>query len=154
MLSLSKHWAGFFSSLLERDRVYSGNVAWASDLFRFSFARRAATICRHGERRMGAVRWLILVPYYFLGPLAALPLLMLLCRVVRVKVSINALVGTAIGMTIAAIGVPLVCGWLDLSAFAARPLLLLMIASVLFAALDAALAERLPLPLDKDLRQL
>lgn len=103
---------------------------------------------------MGALRWLIVVPYYFVGALAALPLLMLLCRVVRAKVSINALVGTAIGITVAAIGVPLVCGWLDLSAFAARPLLLLLIASVLLAALDAALAGRLPLPLDKDLREL
>jgi len=103
---------------------------------------------------MGVLRWLILVPYYFVGALAALPLLMLLCRVVRAKVSINALVGTAIGSTVAAIGVPLVCGWLDLSAFTARPLLLLLIASVLLAALDGALVERLPLPLDKDLREL
>jgi hypothetical protein len=103
---------------------------------------------------MGALRWLILVPYYFVGALAAAPLLMLLCRVVRAKVSINTLVGTAIGITVAAIGVPLACGWLSLRAFAARPLLLLLIASVLFAVLDAALAERLPLPLDKDLREL
>jgi hypothetical protein len=103
---------------------------------------------------MGALRWLILVPYYFVGALAAAALLMLLCRVVRARVSINALVWTAIGITVAAIGVPLFCGWLDLRAFAARPLLLLLIASVLFAALDAALTERLPLPLDKDLRHL
>jgi hypothetical protein len=103
---------------------------------------------------MGALRWLILVPYYFVGALAALPLLMLLCRVARAKVSINTLVGTAISITVAAIGVPLVCGWLDLSAFAGRLLLLLLIASLLFAALDAALVQRLPLPLDKDLREL
>ena len=103
---------------------------------------------------MGALRWLILVPYYFVGALAALPLLMLLCRVARAKVSINTLVGTAISITVAAIGVPLVCGWLDLSAFAGRLLLLLLIASLLFAALDAALVQRLTLPLDKDLREL
>jgi hypothetical protein len=103
---------------------------------------------------MGAVHWLIVVPYYFVGALAALPLLMLMCRLVRAKVSLNALVGTAIGVTVAAIVVPLVCGWLDLSAFTGRPLLLLVIASLLFAALDAALAERLPLSLDTELRDL
>jgi len=87
---------------------------------------------------MGALHWLIVVPYYFVGALAALPLLMLLCRLVRAKASINALVGAAIGGTVAAIAVPLACGWLDLSAFTGRPLLLLVIASLLFAALDTA----------------
>lgn len=103
---------------------------------------------------MGAMHWLILVPYYFVGALATLPLLMLLSRLARANVSINALVGTAIGMTVASIVVPLACGWLELSAFTGRPLLLLVIASLLFAALDAALAQRLPLPLDTELRDL
>jgi len=101
-----------------------------------------------------ALRWLIVVPYYFIGALAALPALMLLCRLARAKISINALVGTAIGLTVAAIGVPLVCGWLDLSAFTGRLLLLLVIVSLLLAALDTAVAKRLPLPLDKDLQEL
>ena len=103
---------------------------------------------------MGALHWLIVVPYYFVGALAALPLLMLMCRLARAKVSINAVVGAAIGVTVAAIVVPLACGWLDLSAFTGRPLLLLLLASLLLAALDAALAERLPLPLDTELRDL
>jgi hypothetical protein len=103
---------------------------------------------------MGALHWLIVVPYYFIGALAALPLLMVTCRLVRAKASLNALVGTAIGVTVAAIVVPLVCGWLHLSAFTGRPLLLLLIASLLLAALDTALAGRLPLPLDTELRDL
>ena len=103
---------------------------------------------------MGALHCLIVVPYYFVGALAVLPLLMLLCRLVRAKVSINALAGTAIGVTVAVIAVPLVCGWLDIRAFTGRPLLLLLIASLLLAALDAALAECLPLPLDTELRDL
>jgi hypothetical protein len=101
-----------------------------------------------------ALRWLIVVPYYFIGPLAALPALMLLCRLARAKISINALVGTAIAVTVATIGVPLACGWLDLSAFTGRLLLLLVIASLLLAALDVVLMERLPLPLDTELRDL
>jgi hypothetical protein len=103
---------------------------------------------------MGALHWLIVVPYYFVGALAALPLLMLMCRLTRVKVSINAVVGAAIGVTVVAIIVPLTCGWLDLSAFTGRPLLVLIVASLLLAALDTALAERLPLPLDTELRDL
>jgi hypothetical protein len=103
---------------------------------------------------MEALHWLILVPYYFIGALAAQPLLMVTCRLARAKVSLNALVGTAIGVTVAAIVVPLVCGWLDLRAFTGRALLVLLIGSLLLAALDAALAERLPLPLDTELRDL
>jgi hypothetical protein len=100
------------------------------------------------------MHWLIVIPYYFVGPLAALPCLMVLCRIVRLKLSINALVGAAIGLTLASIAVPLACDWIDLADFTGRPLLALVLASFVFAAADAALMSRLPLPLDRELQDL
>ena len=100
------------------------------------------------------MHWLIVIPYYFLGSLAALPILMTVCRLARVEVSINALVGSAIGLSLAFIAVPLACDWVDLAAFTGRPLLVLGLLSFLFAAADVMLAPRLPLPLDNELRDL
>ena len=98
--------------------------------------------------------WLIVVPYYFVGTLAALPMLIVLCRLVRLKVPINGLVGAAIVLTLVAIIIPLAAGLIHLSAFTGRPLLILIGLSFVFAGLDAALHERLPLPLDHDLQEL
>ncbi len=103
---------------------------------------------------MGSLHWLIVIPYYFVGALAALPLLVLTCRLFRVKVSINALVGAAIALAVAGVVLPLVCGTVDIRALSGRPLLLLICASLLLAAIDAALTESLPLPLDSELREL
>ena len=98
--------------------------------------------------------WLIVVPYYFVGTLALLPMLIVLCRLLRLKVPINGLVGAAIVLTLAGIAVPLATGVISLSAFTGRPMLLLIVLSFVFAAFDTALYERLPLPLDHDLREL
>ncbi len=103
---------------------------------------------------MGSLHWLIVVPYYFIAALAALPLLILTCRLLRAKVSINALVGAAIVFAVAGVALPLACGIVDMSALTGRPLLLLICASLIFAAIDAALSESLPLPLDGELRDL
>ncbi|MFI5397265.1 MAG: hypothetical protein ACHQ9S_17130 [Candidatus Binatia bacterium] len=100
------------------------------------------------------MHWLILLPYYFIGPLAVLPFLILVARILRLKVSINALTAGAIVLSVAAIVVPLSCGWLDRSAFTGRPLALLLLLSFLFAAVDTALAGRLPLSLDSQLHDL
>ncbi|HEX7407474.1 MAG TPA: hypothetical protein VF515_07460 [Candidatus Binatia bacterium] len=100
------------------------------------------------------MHWLILLPYYFIGPMAALPFLILVARVSRLKVSINTLTAGAIVLSVAAIVVPLASGWLDPSAFTGRPLALLLLLSFLFAAVDAALAGRLPLSLDNQLNDL
>jgi hypothetical protein len=97
---------------------------------------------------------LIVVPYYFLGPLASLPLLMVLSRLLRLKVTINALVGSAMALSLAAIVIPLACHWIDLGAFTGRPLAVLVLLSFVFATLDVALAKVLPLPLDDELREL
>lgn len=103
---------------------------------------------------MGSLHWLILIPYYFVGTLAALPFLMLICRLIRLKVAINVLVGTAIALSLAAIIVPAVCKWLDPRAFTGRPMLLLVLLSFLLAAVDGVLAPHLPLPLDDEIREL
>ncbi len=100
------------------------------------------------------LHWVIVIPYYFVGALAALPLLMLLSRLARMKFSINTLVGTAIALAVAGLAIPLTCGWFGLAALTGRPLLVLVVASLLFAAVDTALADILPLPLDAELRDL
>ena len=98
--------------------------------------------------------WLIVVPYYFFAALTALPLLMLVSRLLRLKVPINTLVGAAIAVALAVVIVPLATDAVDLTAFTGRPLLVLGAASFVCAALDAALARVLPLPLDGELRDL
>lgn len=103
---------------------------------------------------MGFLHWFILIPYYFFASLALLPLLIVACRLLRLKFSINALVGTAIAVSVVAIVVSLAGDWLDLAHFRGGPLLALGVASMLLAALDAALMGALPLPLDKELQDL
>jgi len=97
---------------------------------------------------------LIVVPYYFVAPLAALPLLMVVSRLLRLRVAINTLVGGAIVLSLLSIIVPLSCKWVSLDAFTGRPLAALVVLSFVLTACDAALAKRLPLPLDDELREL
>jgi hypothetical protein len=106
------------------------------------------------ETDVGHLHGLILIPFYFFASLAALPFLMVVCRLLRLKVSINALVGSAIGLSLLLIVVPLACHWLDLAAFTGRRMLVLGLLSFLFAATDVALVKRLPLPLDDELQAL
>jgi hypothetical protein len=103
---------------------------------------------------VGWLHWFILIPFYFFGSLAALPLLIVTCRLLRLKVSINALVGTAIALSIGGIAIPLACNWVDLTAFRGRQMLALGVVSMLLAAVDAALMNMLPLPLDRELQDL
>lgn len=100
------------------------------------------------------MHWLILLPYYFIGPMAALPLMILVARISRLKVSINTLTAGAILLSVAAMAVPLAAGWLEPSAFTGRPLAFLLLLSFLFAVVDTALAGRLPLALDSQLTDL
>ena len=103
---------------------------------------------------MSSLHWLIVIPYYFVTTLALLPFLVLATRLVRLKLSINTLVGAAIVLAIAAIALPLALDWIDLEAFKGRALLVPIAASFVFVALDLALARSLPLPLDEELREL
>jgi hypothetical protein len=100
------------------------------------------------------LHWVIVVPYYFVAALAALPFLILVCRLLRAQIPINTLVGSAIGLALAGVLVPLACHWVGLAAFTGRPLLALAVLSLLFGAIDAALTPRLPLSLDKELNEL
>jgi hypothetical protein len=103
---------------------------------------------------MGSLHGLILIPYYFFGALATLPFLMIVCRLLRLTVSINALVGSAIGLSLLFVIVPLACDWVQLAAFTGRAMLVLALLSLVFAGADAVLAKRWPLPLDDELRHL
>jgi hypothetical protein len=103
---------------------------------------------------VGYLHWFILIPFYFFGSLAALPFLIVVCRLLRLKVPINALVGTAIALSVAGIAVPLACDWVNLTSFRGGPMLVLGILSMLLAAVDAALVNTLPLPLDQELQNL
>jgi hypothetical protein len=97
---------------------------------------------------------LIVVPYYFVAPLAVLPLLMVISRFLRLKVAINTLVVGAIVLSLVSIVLPLALRWVTLDAFTGRPLALLVVLSFVFTGLDAALARALPLPLDEELSEL
>ena len=103
---------------------------------------------------MGYIHWFILIPFYFFGSLAALPLLIIAARLLRLKVSINVLVGSAIALSLAAIVIPLACDWVDLVWFRGRQMLALGVLSMVLAAVDAALMTALPLPLDNELQDL
>jgi|SRR5579862_4578578 len=97
---------------------------------------------------------LIVVPYYFVAPLAFLPFLMLVSRLLRLSVTINTLVACAIVLALVSIIVPLSFKWTSLAAFTGKPLAVLVILSFVFTACDAALAKALPLRLDDELREL
>lgn len=100
------------------------------------------------------MHWLILLPYYFVGTLALLPLLILICRLTRLELAVNALVGVAIVLSLAGVIVPLAAGWVNVTALTGRPLLVLLLLSFVFAGADLLLVQRLPLPLDDELRDL
>ena len=100
---------------------------------------------------MGALHSLIIIPYYFVGTLTALPFLVLVTRLLRLRLSINSLVAAAIVASLAGLVVPLVAGWFSVAALTGRPLAVLLGLSFLFAAADFTLAKRLPLVLDNEL---
>jgi len=95
---------------------------------------------------------LILIPFYFCSAIFALPVLVVLARVLRIKVGINPLVYLAIGSAVAGIVVPLAAGLLPLRAYNGRGLLILVLGSLVLAAVDSLLKRALPLPLDDELQ--
>jgi putative exporter of polyketide antibiotics len=100
------------------------------------------------------VHWLILVPYYFFLALTLLALLVVVCRLARVKANINTLVGVAIALGVAIpIGL-LALDVIDLAHLKALPMLVLAAASMVLAGIDVVLSRLLPLPLDQDLQEL
>ncbi len=100
---------------------------------------------------MDWLRVLILIPFYFCGALAALPFLIVVARILRLKVGINPLVYSSIVLALLAIVVPLGFDLVDLNAYRGRVLLVLVLVSIFFGAVDWALKKSLPLPLDEEL---
>jgi hypothetical protein len=100
---------------------------------------------------VGSLHWLIIVPYYFFGALSLLSALVVACRLLRLKVSINFLVMTSIITTLLALAVPLTFDWVDVDSFTGRGAAALLIGSFLFAGIDAVLKRWLSLPLDEEL---
>jgi hypothetical protein len=100
---------------------------------------------------VGKLHWLILVPYYFFGAITLLGVLVFIARVLRLKVLINALVITAILVTMASLAIPLIAGWVGISSLTGFGVALLLLASFLLAALDTLISKALPLPLDEEL---
>lgn len=100
---------------------------------------------------MSSLYALILIPFYFCGALALLPVLVVLARILRLPIGINPLVYTAIGGAVAAIVLPLALDIVDLHSFRGRILVALVLVSMAFGGIDWALKKFLPLPLDEEL---
>lgn len=100
---------------------------------------------------MSSLHWLIVVPYYFFLAMAYLSILMVGTRLLRVKTSINTLVGISIAVSFLDLVILLGGGFLTIKQFTFLPLLAIFAVSLVFAAIDALLARRLSLPLDEEL---
>jgi hypothetical protein len=103
---------------------------------------------------LGTLHWLILFPYYFFGALSLLLLMMVVARLLRLQVKVNALVMIAVIVSIVSVALPLIAGWAEIGDYSGRMLLLIGVDSFILAAIDAALESRLPLPLDQELQAL
>jgi len=103
---------------------------------------------------MGSLHWLLLFAFYFFIALNLLLLLMVMSRLVRAQASINPLVLTAVIAALAIIVLPLVAGWVRLADFRGVQLLFLLLSSFALSLIDVSLEPRLPLPLDKELKEL
>jgi hypothetical protein len=98
--------------------------------------------------------WLIVIPLYFFAALALLLFLVLVARLLRLRVSVNPLVTTAVTLSLAFIVAPVVIGWATLDSYTGRVLLALMLGTFALAAVDTFLQSFLPVPLDKELEEL
>jgi len=98
--------------------------------------------------------WLIVIPLYFFSALALLLFLVLVARLLRLRVSVNPLVTTAVSVSLGFIVAPVVIGWATLDSYTGRVLLALMLSTFALAAVDTFLQGFLPVPLDKELEEL
>jgi hypothetical protein len=96
---------------------------------------------------------LILIPFYFFGAVGLFLTLTLLARLLRLKVTANAVAMSSVVLGLSFVAVPLMTDVLDLDHFAGRYLLVLGVLTFALAAIDTALAAVLPLPLDKELAE-
>jgi len=100
---------------------------------------------------VSSLHWLIVVPYYFFLAMAYLSVLMVGTRLLRIKSSINTLVGISIAVAFLDLVILLGGGFVPIAKFTFLPLVGIFAVSLVFATIDFLLARRLPLPLDDEL---
>jgi hypothetical protein len=99
------------------------------------------------------VHWFLLVPFYVFIAIGVFLLLSILCRVLRLKLSANALAVTAVIVGVVIVLLPLFEG-IQLSDYTGRRLLMIGVVTFVLATIDTLLEPLLPLPLDAELADL
>ena len=99
------------------------------------------------------MHWFLLVPFYIFIAIGVFLLLSILCRVLRQKLSANALAVTAVIVGVFLVLLPLFEG-IQLTDYSGRRLLMIGVVTFVLAAIDTLLEPLLPLPLDADLADL
>ena len=99
------------------------------------------------------MHWFLLVPFYVFIAIGVFLLLSILCRVLRLKLSANALAVTAVIVGVVIVLLPLFEG-IQLSDYTSRRLLVVGVATFVLATIDTLLEPLLPLPLDAELADL
>ena len=99
------------------------------------------------------MHWFLLVPFYVFVAIGVFLLLSILCRVLRLKLSANALAVTAVIVGVVIVLLPLFEG-IQLSDYTGRRLLIIGVVTFVLATVDTLLEPLLPLPLDADLADL
>ena len=99
------------------------------------------------------MHWFLLVPFYVFIAIGVFLLLSILCRVLRLKLSANALAVTAVIVGVVIVLLPLFEG-IQLSDYTGRRLLMIGVVTFVLATIDTLLEPLLPLPLDAELADL
>jgi hypothetical protein len=99
------------------------------------------------------VHYLLLVPFYVFIAIGVFLLLSILCRLLRLKLSANALAVTAVIVGVVIVLLPLFEG-IQLSDYTGRRLLVVAAVTFVLATIDTLLEPVLPLPLDTELADL
>ncbi len=98
------------------------------------------------------MRWLLLIPFYVFTAIGVFLVLSMLCRILRLKLSANALAITSVAAGIAFVLLPLLEG-ITLADYSGLRLLALAGVTFLLATLDTLLEPLLPLPIDRELSE-
>lgn len=98
------------------------------------------------------MRWLLLIPFYVFTAIGVFLVLSMLCRVLRLKLSANALAVTAVISGVLFVMLPLIEG-ITLADYTGMRLLALAGVTFVLAALDTLLEPLLPLPIDRELAE-
>ncbi|MFN8641801.1 MAG: hypothetical protein U0802_09145 [Candidatus Binatia bacterium] len=99
------------------------------------------------------MHWLLLVPFYVFIAIGVFLSLSILCRVLRLKLSANALAVTAVIVGVFVVLLPLHEG-VQLADYTGRRLLLVLGVTFALATIDTLLESVLPLPFDAELADL